>query len=102
MVVAVAETPAAGRQRFDVVRVLRGESGSRLSLRVGDEALPDGALAVLYLEPAADGTTPPAPAVSGTPAARASGGAIRYTFRGMLAWAVRLPATVDPADVSLP
>jgi hypothetical protein len=105
IVVATAETTADGRQRFEVVRVLRGEADPRLSLRVGDKALPEGTLAVLFLEPAADeagGTTLPAPAVSGTAAARTEGEAIRYTFKGMPAWAVQLPATVDPADVSLP
>lgn len=105
VVIARAEAPTAGHQDFNVLRVLKGQAGPRLSFEMIDRALAPGAVAVLYFQPVgdqADAPAPPGPTVSGTPPPNASAKAIRFSFDGAPAWARQLPPGIDPEQVALP
>jgi hypothetical protein len=104
VVVARAEPPFGGRQRFEVLRVLRGEAGAEVSLAMVDRALAPDTLAILYLRPtghANDAPSAPSPASTGTPLIVA-GKVVRYTFMGEPALARRLPADTDLETIALP
>ena len=104
VVVARAELPFDGRQRFEVLRVLRGEAGTQVSLAMIDRALAPDTLAILYLRPigdAHDAPSAPSPASTGTPPG-AAGKVLAYTFKGEPALARRLPADTDLETITLP
>lgn len=106
VVVARAETSSPGRQRFEVLRVLRGDVGTYVTLGIVDDAATPGTLHVLYLQPTdrgSVGTPTPAPATVKTPAASAAWGApIDFRYRRAAALAQQLPAGTDPDEVALP
>jgi len=104
VVVARAQLPFGGRQRFEVLRVLRGEAGTEVSLAMVDRALAPDTLAILYLRPtghANDAPSAPSPASTATPLVVA-GKVVRYTFKGEPALARRLPADTDLETITLP
>lgn len=108
VLVARARTPGDFRQRFDVVRVLRGNEqqygeGTVVTLNVVDRAVAPDRLVVLYLTPA----PVPAPAAtasaSAVPHERDLGPAVvTYGFRGGEALVLQLPADTDPDALALP
>ncbi len=110
VLVARARTPADDRQRFDVVRVLRGHAqeyaeGAIVTLDVVDGVVPAKRLVVLYLTPLPT-PAPTAPAIGAatpTPGERPPGRAVvAYGYRGGEALVLQLPADADPEAPALP
>jgi len=104
VVVARAEPPFGGRQRFEVLRVLRGEAGTEVSLAMIDRALAPDTLAILYLRPIGDvylAPSAPSPVAPGSPLVVA-GKFLAYTLKGEPALARTLPADTDLDKVTLP
>ena len=131
VLIARARDVRDGLQRFDVVRVLRGEAPARISLRVETRPAEEGLLHVLYLAPrdiSAGGESPfglspapmpspsatlsPSPFVTASPATEQYGspspgvasaaGELLFTDHGAAALVVALPIGVEPEDVPLP
>lgn len=107
VVVARAQSPAAQRQRFEVLRVLRGEAGTYVTLKVIDRAAAPFTLHILFLQPTTSPTPAPgaSPGVTATlaPSARdAADIVVEYVYKGATALAQQLPEGIDPTKVTLP
>lgn len=107
IVVARAASPAAGRQRFEVLRVLRGKAGAYVTLKVTDRAAAPFTLQVLYLHPTEERTpgvvpSPGTSAEGAPPDTDTIGIVLEFLFKGESAVAQQLPGGTDPAEVTLP
>jgi hypothetical protein len=106
IVVAKAQSAAAGTQRFAVLRVLKGSAPAAVTLTTSaGGALPEGSLAVLYLLPV-EATPTSASSCSasphGEPSKQFGDGTPAYAYRGSCAAVQPLPAGTRPQDVTLP
>jgi hypothetical protein len=108
VVVAQAGAVEAGRQSYDVVRVLKGPHLKALTVDLGAaDGAPEGSLQVVYLDPlSGEGAkTPSAPrqdyGASGQPTL-AGPGSQHVTYEGRPALVQPLPSGVDPDALSVP
>jgi hypothetical protein len=110
ILVASASSPGGDRQRFEILRVLRGKPaeypvGDYVRLTVIDKAVAPHRIVVLYLDPVAV-PSPGGEETSGTTSPLdgrdTEGSVIEYELDGAPAFALQLPGGTDPDDVELP
>jgi hypothetical protein len=117
VVVAQAGPVKAGRQQFEVVRVLKGKDVSSVTVDLGrSTGVPEGSLQVVYMEPAdqrAPGPSNAQPALgTGSAASPSQGGTADFgaagsspqsvTYRGQPALLQPLPSGIDPNGLAVP
>ncbi|MEZ5125413.1 MAG: hypothetical protein R2826_04075 [Thermoleophilia bacterium] len=118
VLVVRARTVHNGAQRFDVVRVLRGEAPDGLSLGIVTASAEPGSLNVLCLtpddapiepgstsspQPATDATSTAGPSPSPSRLKEAAGStSLVFDEAGKTALLIPLPADVNPDDIVLP